>query len=73
MIKLTREMLKSRAWVALSLACAVYALYEAATEMIAGHGLEGLADILLTVVFLINFINRFKSISGYVRRLRQRG
>ncbi|HXP31361.1 MAG TPA: hypothetical protein VN832_09750 [Stellaceae bacterium] len=70
MIQGLDRLLNSRLWVALSLACALFALYEAAAKIVAGDDIEGALDLVLFFVLLVNAINRVKIIGGYVRRLR---
>ena len=69
MIESLTPLLGSRSWILLSLTCALFSLYEAISKVIAGHELEGAADFVLTAVFLINFINRFVMVKGYIAKL----
>ncbi|HTZ78980.1 MAG TPA: hypothetical protein VMC10_13780 [Stellaceae bacterium] len=59
----------SRAWIALSIACSLYALYEGISKIVEGEPVEGILDLVLTVVFTVNFVNRFRVLGGYFRRL----
>jgi hypothetical protein len=66
------DFLASPLWSVLSLACALYGLFEAIRQLIAGRTVEGLLDLVLLIVFLVNFVNRFTAIGRYFRRLQRR-
>jgi hypothetical protein len=71
MLRASAAFLKSRPWTVISIACALFALYEGATKILGGHAVEGISDLILFAVFLVNFVNRFKIIGGYVKQLRE--
>ena len=66
------DLLDSRPWIALSIGCSLFALYEAVVKMVAGQTIEGVLDAVLAVVFVINFVNRFKALTAYVNKLLSR-
>jgi hypothetical protein len=63
--------LASPIWALLSLACALYGLFEAVRQLVEGKTTEGILDLVLLAVFVINFVNRFTAIGRYLRRLRR--
>jgi hypothetical protein len=70
MAKALNALFNSRPWLVLSIACALFALYEGGAKILTGHEFEGLSDLVLFIVLVVNFLNRFKIIGGYVERLR---
>jgi len=68
-IRTVQGLLDSRPWIALSIGCSLFAAYEGVTKIVAGNEIEGALDLILTVVFVVNFVNRFKAITGYVEKL----
>jgi hypothetical protein len=68
-IRTVKGLLDSRPWIVLSIGCSLFAAYEGVTKIVAGNEIEGALDLLLTAVFVVNFVNRFKAITGYVDKL----
>ena len=63
------DLLTSRPWIALSIGCSLFALYEGVTKLLAGHEIEGLLDLLVLIVLVINYVNRVKALARYVDKL----
>ena len=64
-----RPLVESRSWAALSIGCSLFALYEGIQKIIAGQAIEGALDLVLLIVFVVNFLNRFKALGIYVEKL----
>ena len=69
-IRTLSSLLESRPWLVLSIACALFALYEAVTKLIAGDEIEGVLDLVVTAVIAVNAVNRVKIIAQYFDKLR---
>jgi hypothetical protein len=64
-----RPIVESRPWAVLSIGCSLFALYEGIVKIAGGHPIEGLLDLVLTTVFVVNFLNRFKALGGYIEKV----
>lgn len=69
MVRTVSQLLHSRAWLALSLVCALFALYEGVEKIVAGDELEGILDFVVMAVIAINAINRIKIVADYLDKL----
>ncbi len=69
MRRVSNRLFNSRGWIALSIGCSLFALYEAIEKTATGHPIEGILDLVLAVVFIINFLNRFRTLALYFKRL----
>ncbi len=63
------DLLALRPWIALSIGCSLFALYEGITKLVEGHEIEGILDLLLLIVLVVNYANRFKALARYVDKL----
>ena len=70
MIELLDRLFRSKSWVAISVACSLYALYEGVEKLWTGDPVEGAFDFVLTAVLVINLVNRSHGLAGYAKKLR---
>lgn len=68
-IRALSDLLDSRPWIVLSICCSLYALYEGVARILAGDTIEGVLDLILMIVFIVNFVNRFKALARYAEKL----
>jgi hypothetical protein len=71
-LRTVNDLLDSRPWLALSIACSLFALYEGVTKLVSGDSIEGALDLVLAAVFTVNLVNRFKALTAYVNKLLSR-
>ena len=69
MVRTLGQLLHSRTWIALSLACSLFALYEGVEKIVAGDEIEGILDLVVMAVITINLVNRVKIVSDYIDKL----
>lgn len=70
MAALVGRILNSRIWIALSIVCLFFALYEAIEKTIEGNEIEGVLDFLVMLVIAVNLVNKLKMLAMYVEKLR---
>lgn len=70
MVAMLVRLLNSRIWIALSIVCLFFALYQSIEKTIEGKEIEGVLDFLVMLVIAVNLVNKLKMLTTYVEKLR---